>query len=106
MLESRDKGNWTFGVSYKAEIFLGTSAIIIIGRWTILRGDSKLVGWLISLLHASSNIIMTTKLKDSNGQGYVADMGETKMHTTYILKTLKERNHLQDVNIDGKVILK
>jgi hypothetical protein len=106
VLESREKGNWTFGVSYKGGISLGTRAIIIIRRRTDLRGDSKLVGWSLSLLHSSSNIIMTIKLKDSDGQGYVADIGEMKMHTTCMLRSLKGRDHLQDVNIDAKIILK
>jgi hypothetical protein len=33
--------------------------------------------------------------------GHVARMGEMEMFTTFWLKHLKERNHLENVGIDG-----
>jgi hypothetical protein len=55
--------------------------------------------------HALQNIIRVIKPRKMRLAGYVAHMGEMKSAHKILVKNLKGRDHLEDLGIDGKLIL-
>jgi hypothetical protein len=50
------------------------------------------------------NIILVIKSRRMRWSGHVAHMGE--VHTGFSCRNLGERDHLEDLGIDGRIILK
>jgi hypothetical protein len=55
-------------------------------------------------LYLSSNIIQVTKPGRMRQAGHVACKGSGKMHTGCWWGSLRERDHLKDLGVDGKII--
>ena len=53
-----------------------------------------------------TNIIWVMKSWRMRWDGHVACMGREKVHTGFWWGNLRERGHLEDLNIDGSIILK
>jgi hypothetical protein len=54
-------------------------------------------------MYSSLNIIKVIKSRKTRPLRHVAYMGEKKMHTGFWLKKLKERDHMEDLGINGRV---
>jgi hypothetical protein len=59
-------------------------------------------------VYSSPNIIQVIKLKRMRWAGFVACMEDRRgeMHTSFWWGNLRERDHLEDPSIDGRVILR
>jgi hypothetical protein len=57
-------------------------------------------------LCSSPNIIRVIKSRRMGGAGHVAHMGEREVHTGLWWGHLRDRDHLGDPGIDGRIILK
>jgi hypothetical protein len=74
-----------------------------VSRW---RGKRKLY---IEDLHdfcSSPNIIHVIKYKRTRWMELVALWGRGEMHTEFWCGRLKERDHLEELEVDGRIILK
>jgi len=56
-------------------------------------------------LYASPNNIRVIKSRRMRWAGSVARMGETRMLKIFWFEDLKGRNHSEDLDVDGKIIL-
>jgi hypothetical protein len=56
--------------------------------------------------YASPNIIRVNKSKRMRWAGHVACNGGIKMHTKFWPGNLEERDHSEELGINGKIILK
>ena len=74
----------------------------VTGEWRILHNKEH------NDLYSSPNIIWVIKLRRMRWAGYVACMGGggEKVHTEFWCGSLKERYHLEDQGIDGRITLK
>jgi hypothetical protein len=54
-------------------------------------------------LYSSPNIILVIKSRRQRWEGHVARMGERR---GFGWGNLRERNHLEDLDVDGRIILK
>jgi len=68
------------------------------GGWTRLRNVE------LHKLHASPNI-MVIKSRRMRLAGQVARIEYVRRHTIYSLGNLKEGDYLEDIDVDGKIIL-
>jgi hypothetical protein len=59
---------------------------------------------IISLC-VSLNIIWAIKARRMRGLGHVAHMEEMRMHTKFWSKNLKPSDHLEDLGINGRILL-
>jgi len=57
-------------------------------------------------LHCSPNIIGVVKSIRVRWAGHIAQMGRREVHTGFRCGNLRERDYLEDLSIDGRIILK
>jgi hypothetical protein len=57
-------------------------------------------------LYSSPNIVRVIKLRRLRWAGHVARMGRGEVYTELRWGNLRERNHLEDLGIDGRIILR
>ena len=70
------------------------------GEWRKLHNEE------LNDLYCSPNIARVTKSRRKRWAGHVAHMGIGKVYTGFWLGELRERDHLEDPGIDGRIILK
>jgi hypothetical protein len=61
---------------------------------------------LINYVHFSPNIIRMNKSKSKRLAGHVACMETGEVHTRFWWGNLRERDHLEDPSVDGRIILR
>ena len=54
----------------------------------------------------SSNTIMVNKSRRTRRAGFVAHMGERRGAYRVLVGSLRERDHLEDTGVDGRIIFK
>jgi hypothetical protein len=69
-------------------------------------GDWRRLHTEIHSLYSSPNIIRIIKSRRIRWTGFVVRMGDMRNATKFWLKSLKVRNHSQDLGVDGRVMLK
>jgi hypothetical protein len=57
-------------------------------------------------LYSSPNIIFEIKSGTFEWVGHVACMGIRKMHIGFLLESINEKDHLEDLGTEGRIILK
>ena len=57
-------------------------------------------------MYSSPNIIRVTKYRTMKWAGHVAHMGRGEVNTGFRWGNLRERDHLEDPGIDGRIILR
>jgi len=57
-------------------------------------------------LYCSPNIIWVIKSRRRRQAGHVERMGIEEVHTRFSWEHLRERDHLEDPGVDGRIILK
>jgi len=57
-------------------------------------------------LYRSPNIVQAIKLRKIGWVGHVACMGRVKVYTGFWWGNMRERDHLEDPGIEGRIILR
>jgi hypothetical protein len=57
-------------------------------------------------LYSSTNIMRVIKSRRMRWTGHVAGMGREEVHTGFGWRNLRERDHLEDAGVDGRIILR
>jgi len=57
-------------------------------------------------MYSSPNIVRVITSRRMRGAGYVARMGEGGAYTGFWCGNLRERDHLGDPSVDGRIILR
>jgi hypothetical protein len=57
-------------------------------------------------VYSSANIIRVIKSRLMRRAGHVASIGDNKVHTGFGWGYVSERDHLEDLSLDWRVILK
>jgi hypothetical protein len=57
-------------------------------------------------LYSSTNIVQVIKSRRIRWVGHVAHMGRAEVYTGFQWVNLSERDHLEDRDVDGKIILR
>jgi hypothetical protein len=70
------------------------------GKWRKLHNEE------LNCLYCSSNIIGVVKSRRMRLAGHVACMGRGEVYTGFLWGNLRERNHLEDPGVDGRIILR
>jgi hypothetical protein len=65
-------------------------------------------GWRKFIMRSFAVLYVITVIKSRRmrSTGHVARRGENRMHTKFCLGNLKEIYHLEDLGVDGSIILK
>ena len=75
-------------------------------RYEVTWERRKLHNEELNDLYSSSNIVWVIKLRKMRWAGHVASMGGTvEVHTGLCLGNLRERDHLEDLGVDGRIKL-
>ena len=75
-------------------------------RYEVTWERRKLHNEELNDLYSSPNIVWMIKLRKMRWAGHVASMGETaEVHTGLCLGNLRERDHLEDLGVDGRIKL-
>ena len=72
----------------------------VIGKW-----KKKLHNEELSNLFCSSNIIPVIKSRRMGWARHVAGMEKRRVHTGFWWGNLRERDHLEDLDVDGRIML-
>ena len=72
----------------------------VTGEWRKLHNDE------LTDLYSLPNIIQVIKLRRMRWAGHVACMGGGEVHTGFWWGSLRERDHLEDQGIGGRIILR
>ena len=72
----------------------------VTGEWRKLHNEE------LNDLYCSPNIIRVIKSRRMRWVGHVARMGERRRHTGFWWRELRERDHLEDAGIVGRIILR
>ena len=72
----------------------------VTGDWRKLHNEE------LSDLYSSPNVVRVIKLRRMRWAGHVARMGERKGVYRFWWGNLRERDHLEDPGVDGKIILR
>jgi len=68
------------------------------GEWRRLHNEEH------NYLYSSPNITWVIKSRRMRGAGHVTLMGERRGAYRFLVGNLKERGHLEDPDVDGKII--
>ena len=72
----------------------------VIGEWRKLHNEE------LNDLYCSPNVIRVIKPRIMRWAGHVACMGERRSDTEFWWGNLRERDHLEDTGVDGRIILR
>ena len=72
----------------------------VTGEWRKLRNEE------LNDLYCSPNIVRMIKLRRMRWAGHVARMGRREAYTGFWWGKLREREHLGDSRVDGRIILR
>ena len=87
-------------------IIIITSNIIISKNDDVTGKSRRLQNEELYDLYSSPSIIRLIKSVRIRREGHVASLGEGEGHVGYWWNTLRERDHLEDLGVEGCVILK
>jgi hypothetical protein len=59
----------------------------------------------LMILYSSINTMCVSKLKNKNRAGHVELTGQTALHTGFFGGSLKATDHLEGLDVDGRIIL-
>ena len=97
---------WEWG--HRLRVFENRVLRMIFGR----KGDGVTEEWRrlrteeLYALYSSANIIQAIKSRRIEWAERVALMGDREVHTAFWWGGVMERDHLEDIGVDGKIILK
>jgi hypothetical protein len=74
-------------------------------RDDVIREWRKLHNEELNGLYFSLNIFLVIKLRRMRSAGHVACMGERRDYTRFWRRNLRERDHIEDLGVDGILIL-
>ena len=75
-------------------------------RDEVTRGWRKIHNEELNDLYSSSSIFRVMKSRTMKWAEHVARMGRVKMYTGFWWRNLRERDHLEDPDVDGRIILR
>jgi len=78
----------------------GSERDVIRGQWRRLHKEE------LYDLHRSPYIIRVSKWRRVRSAGDVACMGQERCRENFCWKDMRERNNLEDLGVDGRIILK
>jgi hypothetical protein len=84
---------------------------IKVGRMSDPKKEKVAGGWRrlhneeLHNMYASPNIVRVVKSRRLRCAGYVARMGEMRLHIIFWLEYLRGRDYLEDMGVGGKIIL-
>jgi hypothetical protein len=70
------------------------------GEWRKLHSEK------LNILYFSPNIVQVIKSRRMGWEGHVARTGRGEVYTVFWWRNVRERDHLGDPGVDGKIILR
>ena len=103
-------GTWslTLREKHRLRVFENRVSRRIFGpkRDEVTRDLRKLHNEELNDLHSSPNLVRVMKSKIMRWAGHVEHMGERRYCTGFWWGNLRERDHLEDPGVDGRIILR
>jgi len=75
-------------------------------RDEVIRSSRKLHNEKVNDLYSSPNIVRVIKSRKMRWAGHVARMGTGEAYTEFWWGNLRERDHLEEPGVDGRIILR